>query len=40
MRKTETLMGEIKEGLNKWSDIPCSCMGKLRFCFHRRPTLA
>ena len=40
MRKTETLMGEIKEGLNKWSDIPCSCMEKLHFCFHRRPTLA
>ena len=39
MRNTETLTGEIKEGLNKWSDFPCSCVGKLYICYHRRPTL-
>lgn len=27
----KTLMREIKKGLNKWRDMPCSWIGKLNF---------
>ena len=31
IEKYKTLMKEIKDDINRWRDIPCSCVGRINF---------
>ena len=30
--KYKTVMKEIKDDINRWGNIPCSCVGRIKYC--------